>query len=139
MILVPTDAPGFDLVRPLSIMGHAGGPGHWEIAYEDCRVPAHEPAWASGAAASRSPRTASAPGRIHHCMRLIGVAERALELMCRRANEREMFGGKLADQQFVQDFIATSRAEIDQARLLTLHAAWKIDTVGKREARQRSR
>ena len=76
------------------------------------------------------------PGRIHHCMRAIGTAERAIELMCRRANEREAFGGKLAEKQFVQDFVARSRMEVDQARLLTLNAAWQMDTEGKRAARQ---
>jgi acyl-CoA dehydrogenase len=76
------------------------------------------------------------PGRIHHCMRAIGAAERALELMCKRANTRVAFGEPLARKQFVQDMIATSRMEIDQARLLTLYAAWKMDAVGKREARQ---
>jgi acyl-CoA dehydrogenase len=76
------------------------------------------------------------PGRIHHCMRAIGTAERAIEMMCRRASERESFGGKLADKQFIQDFVAKSRMEIEQARLLTLYAAWKMDTAGKRAARQ---
>jgi acyl-CoA dehydrogenase len=76
------------------------------------------------------------PGRIHHCMRLIGVAERALEMMCKRAASREMFGTKLSERQFVQDFIATSRVEIDQARLVTHHAAWRLDQVGNREARK---
>ncbi len=76
------------------------------------------------------------PGRIHHCMRAIGTAERALEMMCDRANSREAFGGPLADKQFIQDFVAKSRIEIDQARLLTLYAAWKMDTEGKRAARQ---
>ena len=76
------------------------------------------------------------PGRIHHCMRAVGAAERALELMCKRAVKREAFGGPLADKQFVQDFVAKSRIEIDQTRLLTLYAAWQMDTVGKREARQ---
>jgi acyl-CoA dehydrogenase len=76
------------------------------------------------------------PGRIHHCMRCIGVAERALELMCQRAKSREMFGTPLADRQFVQDFIATSRAEIDGARLITQRAAWKLDEVGNRLARE---
>ena len=76
------------------------------------------------------------PGRIHHCMRAIGSAERAFELMCQRAHEREAFGGKLAEKQFVQDFIAKSRMEIDSARLMVLHAAWKMDTEGKRAARQ---
>ena len=76
------------------------------------------------------------PGRIHHCMRLIGVAERALEMMCERAKTREMFGSTLAEKQFIQDFIALSRIEIDQARLVTAHAAWKLDQVGNRAARE---
>src|SRR5688500_3723077 len=76
------------------------------------------------------------PGRIHHCMRAIGSAERAFELMCRRAHDRRSFGGPLAEKQFVQDFIAKSRMEIDSARLMVLHAAWKMDTEGKRAARQ---
>ena len=135
MILVPTDNPGFDLVRPVPVMGHSGGPGHCEIRYEDCRVPA---------ANLLGPRQAGfviaqdrlGPGRIHHCMRAIGTAERAIEMMCRRAASREAFGSKLADKQFVQDFIAKSRMEVDQARLLTMLAAWKMDTAGKRAARQ---
>ena len=135
MIIVPTDAPGFNLVRPIPVMGHDGGPGHCEIRYEDCRVPAGN---------LLGPRQAGfviaqdrlGPGRIHHCMRAIGTAERALELMCRRANEREAFGGKLADKQFVQDMVARSRMEIEQARLLTMKAAWKIDAEGKKAARR---
>jgi acyl-CoA dehydrogenase len=135
MILVPTDNPGFNLVRRVPVMGHDGGPGHCEILYEDCRVPASN---------VLGPRQAGfviaqnrlGPGRIHHCMRAIGSCERAIEMMCRRANERESFGSKLADRQFVQDFIAKSRIETDQARLLTLLAAWKMDTAGKRAARQ---
>jgi acyl-CoA dehydrogenase len=135
MILVPTDNPGFDLVRAVPVMGHDGGPGHCEIRYEDCRVPASN---------LLGPRQAGfviaqdrlGPGRIHHCMRAIGTCERAIEMMCRRAASRETFGGKLADKQFVQDFIAKSRMETDQARLLTLLAAWRMDTAGKRAARQ---
>jgi len=135
MIIVPIDAPGFNLVRPVSVMGHDKGPGHCEIRYEDCRVPASN---------LLGPRQAGfviaqdrlGPGRIHHCMRAIGSCERAIELMCRRANEREAFGSKLADKQFVQDFIAKSRMETEQARLLTLKAAWLMDTQGKREARR---
>jgi acyl-CoA dehydrogenase len=135
MILVPTDAPGFDLVRPVPVMGHSGGPGHCEIRYEDCRVPA---------ANLLGPRQAGfviaqdrlGPGRIHHCMRAIGTCERAIEMMCERASSREAFGGKLAEKQFVQDFIAKSRIETEQARLLTLMAAWKMDTYGKKEARR---
>jgi acyl-CoA dehydrogenase len=135
MILVPTDAPGFNLVRPVPVMGHDGGPGHCEIRYEDCRVPADN---------LLGPRQAGfviaqdrlGPGRIHHCMRAIGSCERAIEMMCKRANERESFGSRLADKQFIQDFIAKSRMETDQARLLTLLAAWKMDNAGKRAARQ---
>jgi acyl-CoA dehydrogenase len=135
MILVPTDNPGFDLVRSVPVMGHSGGPGHCEIRYSDCRVPASN---------LLGPRQAGfviaqdrlGPGRIHHCMRAIGTAERAIEMMCRRAAGREAFGSKLADKQFIQDFIAKSRMEVDQARLLTMLAAWKMDTAGKRAARQ---
>jgi acyl-CoA dehydrogenase len=135
MILVPTDNPGFELVRPVSVMGHAGGPGHCEIRYEDCRVPEENLLGERGAGFLIA-QDRLGPGRIHHCMRAIGAAERAIELMCRRANERESFGGKLAEKQFVQDFIAKSRIETDGARLMTLYAAWKMDTAGKRAARQ---
>jgi acyl-CoA dehydrogenase len=135
MILVPTDNRGFNLVRPVPVMGHDGGPGHCEILYEDCRVPA---------ANLLGPRQAGfviaqdrlGPGRIHHCMRAIGTCERAIEMMCARANSREAFGSKLAEKQFVQDFIAKSRIETEQARLLTLNAAWRMDTYGKKEARR---
>ena len=136
MLLVPTDTPGFDMVRPLSNMGHIDGPGHWEIAYEDCRVPVDVGTLGQVGSGFKVAQDRLGPGRIHHCMRLIGVAERALELMCRRAESREMFGTKLSERQFVQDFIATSRAEIDGARLVTQHAAWKLDLVGNREARK---
>jgi acyl-CoA dehydrogenase len=135
MILVPTDAEGFNLVRPIPVMGHDRGPGHCEIRYEDCRVPAANllgPQQAGFVIA----QDRLGPGRIHHCMRAIGTAERAIEMMCRRANEREAFGGKLAEKQFIQDFVAKSRMEVDQARLLTLYAAWQMDTEGKRAARQ---
>jgi acyl-CoA dehydrogenase len=135
MILVPVDNPGFELVRPVSVMGHDGGPGHCEIRYEDCRVPQANLLGERGAGFVIA-QDRLGPGRIHHCMRAIGTAERAIEMMCNRANERETFGGKLADKQFIQDFIAKSRMETDQARLLTLHAAWKMDTAGKRAARQ---
>jgi len=135
MICVPTDAPGFELVRPIPVMGHTAGPGHCEIRYEDCRVPASSLLGGEGQGFTIA-QDRLGPGRIHHCMRAIGTAERALEMMCRRANEREAFGGPLADKQFVQESIAASRMEIDQARLLTLYAAWKMDTEGKRAARQ---
>jgi acyl-CoA dehydrogenase len=135
MILVPTDAPGFNLIRPVPVMGHDGGPGHCEIRYEDCRVPAKNLLGERGAG-FKIAQDRLGPGRIHHCMRAIGGAERAFEIMCRRANERESFGGKLGEKQFVQDFIARSRMEIHGARLMVLHAAWKMDTEGKRAARQ---
>jgi len=135
MILVPTDTPGFHLVRSVPVMGHTEGGGHCEIRYEGCRVPLANTLGPEGAGFVIA-QARLGPGRIHHCMRAIGAAERALELMCRRANARVAFGGPLAEKQFVQDMIATSRMEIDQARLLTLYAAWKMDTVGKKEARQ---
>ncbi|HEX5593720.1 MAG TPA: acyl-CoA dehydrogenase family protein [Solirubrobacterales bacterium] len=135
MICVPTDTPGFNLVRPISVMGHDGGPGHCEIRYEECRVPKEFLLGERGAGFAIA-QDRLGPGRIHHCMRAIGTAERAHEMMCRRANERSAFGGPLADKQFVQESIAASRMEIDQARLLTLYAAWKMDTEGKRAARQ---
>jgi acyl-CoA dehydrogenase len=135
MICVPTDNPGFNLVRPISVMGHDGGPGHCEIRYERCRVPKENLLGERGAGFAVA-QDRLGPGRIHHCMRAIGTAERAHEMMCRRANERSAFGGPLGEKQFVQESIATSRMEIDQARLLTLYAAWKMDTEGKRAARQ---
>jgi acyl-CoA dehydrogenase len=135
MILVPTDTPGFNLIRPVPVMGHDGGPGHCEIVYDDCRVPAGNVLGERGAG-FKIAQDRLGPGRIHHCMRAIGGAERAFEIMCRRANEREAFGGKLAEKQFVQDFVARSRMEIHGARLMVLHAAWKMDTEGKRAARQ---
>ena len=135
MILVPVDTPGFNLIRNVSVMGHDGGPGHCEIRYEDCRVPADNLLGERGAGFVIA-QDRLGPGRIHHCMRAIGTAERAIEMMCERANGRESFGGPLADKQFVQEFIATSRMEADQARLLTLNAAWQMDTLGKRRARQ---
>jgi acyl-CoA dehydrogenase len=135
MILVPLDTPGFDLVRAVPVMGHTGGGGHCEIRYEDCRVPAANVLGPVGGGFMIA-QARLGPGRIHHCMRAIGAAERALEMMCRRANNRVAFGGRLGEKQFVQEMIASSRMEIDQARLLTLYAAWKMDTVGKKEARQ---
>ncbi|MDH5736965.1 MAG: acyl-CoA dehydrogenase family protein [Gammaproteobacteria bacterium] len=135
MIIVPTDAPGFNLIRPVSVMGHAGGGGHCEIQYHNCRVPAENllgPLHGGFMIA----QARLGPGRIHHCMRAIGMAERAYEIMCRHANTRETFGGKLGEKQFVQEWIATSRMEILQARLLTQYAAWQMDKLGKKEARQ---
>jgi acyl-CoA dehydrogenase len=134
-ILVPVATPGFEVIRSVPVMGHDKGPGHCEVRYTDCRVPASN-LLGERAAGFVVAQDRLGPGRIHHCMRAVGSAERAIELMARRANEREAFGGPLAEKQFVQDFIAKSRLEVDQARLLTLNAAWQMDTYGTREARQ---
>jgi acyl-CoA dehydrogenase len=135
MILVPTGTPGFEMVRPVSHMGHSAGPGHWDIDYVDCRVPVANTLGARQAGFTIA-QDRLGPGRMHHAFRLLGVAERAFELMCRHANRRVTFGETLATKQFVQDFVALSRIEIDQSRLLAYRAAWQMDTLGKREARQ---
>ncbi|MBA2505417.1 MAG: acyl-CoA dehydrogenase family protein, partial [Thermoleophilaceae bacterium] len=135
MICVPIDTPGFTGVRPVSVMGHDGGPGHWEVTYEGVRVPEDSLLGPRGDGFTIA-QARLGPGRIHHCMRAIGSAERAFELMCERVHAREAFGGPLAEKQFVQDFIAKSRMEIDSARWMVLHAAWRMDTEGKRAARQ---
>jgi len=135
MIIVPTNTPGFDLIRSVSVMGHTGGGGHCEIQYNDCRVPASNLLGPEHGGFMLA-QARLGPGRIHHCMRAIGMAERAFEIMCVHANQRETHGDKLANKQFVQEWIATSRMEIDQARLLTQYAAWKMDSVGKQNARQ---
>ncbi len=135
MLIVPTDTPGFDCVRPVSVMGHAGGGGHCEIYYRDCKVPVTNMLGKEGDGFAIA-QARLGPGRIHHCMRNIGVAERALELMCKRANTRFAHGSLLADKANVQQWIADSRIDIDATRLAVMHAAWMIDTVGKREARQ---
>ncbi len=133
-IIVPTDTPGFNLVRPVPVMGHAGGGGHCEIIYKDCRVPVTNVLGREGDGFAIS-QARLGPGRIHHCMRTIGVAERALELMCKRANTRWTHGSYLADKANIQDWIADSRMEIDSTRLMVLYAAWKMDTEGKKQAR----
>jgi acyl-CoA dehydrogenase len=135
MICVPIDNPGLEIIRPVPVMGHDKGPGHCEVRYTDCRVPASALLGEHGAGFVIA-QDRLGPGRIHHCMRAIGTAERAIEMMCDRANSREVFGEKLGEKQFVQEFIASSRMEVEQARLLTLYAAWKMDTEGKRRARQ---
>jgi acyl-CoA dehydrogenase len=135
MIIVPTGNPGFNLIRAVSVMGHAGGGGHCEIRYEDCRVPASNVLGAEGDGFAIA-QARLGPGRIHHCMRCIGAAERALELMCRRANTRYAHGSRLAEKGVIQNWVAESRMEIDAARLMVLHAAWKMDSAGKKEARQ---
>src|SRR5207249_146983 len=134
MILVPTDAPGFNLIRPVPVMGHAGGGGHCEIRYEDCRVPAENLLGPEGAGFMIA-QARLGPGRIHHCMRTIGAAERALELMCSRAHARSPFGKPLAEQGVVQTWVADARINIDQARLYTFYASWLMDTAGNKAAR----
>jgi acyl-CoA dehydrogenase len=134
-IIVPMDNPGLKLVRPVPVMGHAGGGGHAEILYEDCRVPASHVLGGHGQGFVIA-QARLGPGRIHHCMRCIGQAERAFELMCQRANTRYVHGSYLSEKGMVQNMIAESRMEIDSARLMVLHAAWKMDTAGKKEARQ---
>jgi alkylation response protein AidB-like acyl-CoA dehydrogenase len=136
-IIVPTDMPGFKRVRNISCMGHAGDDwdSHAEIVYENCRVPRTNLLGEEGAGFAIA-QARLGPGRIHHCMRFVGVSERAFDLMCRRAAGRELApGDKLGSRQTVQSWIAESRAEIDAARLMVLHAAWKIDRVGTKEAR----
>ncbi len=134
-IIVPTDTPGFQLLRRVPVMGHAGGPGHCEIRYEDCRVP-RENLLGPLHGGFMIAQARLGPGRIHHCMRAIGMAERGFEIMCRHANSRIAFGGPLGEKQFVQEWVATSRMEIDQARLLVLYTAWKMDSYDKKTARQ---
>ena len=135
MILVPTNTPGFDMLRSIPVFDHVGGGGHAEVRYNDVRVPVTNRLGEEGSGFAIA-QARLGPGRIHHCMRSIGGAERALELLCQRAAKRVAFGGRLLDKQTVQNWIAESRMQIDQARLLTLYAAWKMDTSGKKEARQ---
>ena len=134
-IIVPLDTPGMNVVRAVPVMGHAGGGGHAEIRYEDCRVPAANVLGGVGEGFVIA-QARLGPGRIHHCMRCVGSAERAFEMMCRRANTRFVHGSLLAEKGMIQNFVADSRIEIDAARLMVLHAAWKMDRVGKAAARQ---
>jgi acyl-CoA dehydrogenase len=134
MILVPRDTPGVTIVRNLPVFGYVDQEGHAEIVFEDARVPAANLISEEGHGFLIA-QARLGPGRIHHCMRCIGAAERALELMCRRASQRVTFGQPVAERANIQDWIAESRIEIDMARLLTLNAAWLMDTVGNKHAR----
>ena len=137
-IIVPTSTPGFRLVRNISVMGERGEGwfSHSEIVYENCRVPKSHLLGEEGKGFVIAQERLG-PGRIHHCMRWIGICERAFDLMCRHVTQRELSPGKrLGEKQLVQAWIADSRAEIDAARLMVLHAAWRMEKEGTYRARE---
>ncbi|HEX3791592.1 MAG TPA: acyl-CoA dehydrogenase family protein [Pseudonocardiaceae bacterium] len=134
MIVVPIDTPGVTVLRSLPVFGYVDRAGHAEITFEDVRVPAENLLKGEGEGFAIS-QARLGPGRIHHCMRAIGVAERALELLCRRARGRVTFGQPLSERANIQDWIAESRIDIEMVRLLTLKAAYLMDTVGNKSAR----
>jgi acyl-CoA dehydrogenase len=134
MVLVPMDTPGLTNVRALPVFGYQDNEGHCELVFDDVRVPADHLLGEEGGGFAMA-QARLGPGRIHHCMRAIGVAERALELMCRRVQSRVAFGKPLSEQGVIQQWIADSRIEIEQVRLLVLKTAWLMDTVGNKGAR----
>ncbi|MDB5753567.1 MAG: acyl-CoA dehydrogenase [Ramlibacter sp.] len=135
MIVIPADTPGIRIVRPLSVFGYDDAPhGHVEMYFENVKVPAGNILLGEGRGFEIA-QGRLGPGRIHHCMRLVGLAERALELMCRRSLERVAFGKSVAQQTVTQERIAEARCKIDMARLLTLKAAWIMDVAGNKVAR----
>ncbi|GAB7004946.1 acyl-CoA dehydrogenase family protein [Nocardioides sp. AN3] len=134
MMVVPIDAPGVTIVRGLPVFGYQDREGHAEILFEDVRVPVSDVLAGEGEGFAIS-QARLGPGRIHHCMRAIGMAERALELLCRRALGRATFGVPIAERSNIQDWIAEARIDIEKSRLLTLKAAWMMDHVGNKAAR----
>ena len=136
MILIPKETPGVTIKRSMPVFGYDDAPrGHAEIEFRDVRIPLSNILLGEGRGFEIA-QGRLGPGRIHHCMRLIGMAERALEGLCRRAKDRVAFNKPLSEQGVVRQQIAESRMEIDQSRLLTLYTAWKMDTVGNKEARK---
>jgi acyl-CoA dehydrogenase len=135
MILVPMDTPGVEIIRNVSVFGYVDQHGHAEITFTNVRVPAENLIGEAGSGFAIA-QARLGPGRVHHCMRAIGMAERALSLMLARSMERVTFGKELARQGVVQEWIAHSRIDIDQARLLVLKTAWLIDTEGAKNARK---